>query len=158
MKSSCQRPWDQKPPSALTSDLSLDPLLAISIKTSPPLATPSLMPAPTHTRPSNSDNKAHTGSQKQQKQQHLRVMASHHSVSREVGPALHSSFLHPQDGLKGGAGGRVAGPESQWWCCPLPPGGGLSQWGKPIAFPPSQRMIHTLLKGPQMDLSLLLSL
>lgn len=77
------------PPSPLTGDFSphplqlqrawMFPLILISVKNPQSLAVTSLMPTHTHTCPNYSDNKARTGSQKQQKHQHLQDPASHHT-------------------------------------------------------------------------------
>lgn len=61
------------------------PLVLISLKNPQSPAPTQLTPTQTHrhTRPSYSGNKALTGSQKQQKHQHLQLLASHHTSLKE---------------------------------------------------------------------------
>lgn len=55
----------------------------------------------THTRPSYSGNKALTGSQKQQKHQHLQLLASHHTSLKE-GATLPPNLLFSTHGRRVG--------------------------------------------------------
>lgn len=79
------------------------PLVLISLKNPQSPAPTQLTPTHTHrhTRPSYSGNKALTGSQKQQKHQHLQLLASHHTSLKE-GATLPPSLLFSTHGRRVG--------------------------------------------------------